>query len=69
MATIGTSGTLMGVSKYLKEKDPNIKIVGVQPGPDMFIPGTVRWPEQFVPKLFERDRLDEFLDVSADDAT
>ena len=52
VATVGTGGTTMGVSRYLKEKNADIKIIGVQPGPEMKIPGTMRWPTDSYPKIF-----------------
>ena len=64
VSSMGTTGTIMGVSRYLKEKNPDIQIVGVQPAGDENIPGIRRWPEQYLPKIFERDRVDRIIDIT-----
>jgi cysteine synthase B len=68
VSAMGTTGTIMGVSRYLKEKNPNINIVGTQPTDGSCIPGIRRWSPEFLPKIFERERVDRILDVSEQDA-
>jgi len=64
VSSMGTTGTIMGVSKYLKEKNPKIQIVGIQPDGDSHIPGIRRWPEDYLPSIFESFRVDTVMDVS-----
>ena len=64
VATMGTTGTIMGVSRFLKEKNPAIQIVGVQPMDGASVPGIRKWPEAYLPKIFERPRVDRILEVS-----
>ncbi|MES0327344.1 MAG: cysteine synthase CysM [Gammaproteobacteria bacterium] len=64
VSAMGTTGTIMGVSHYLKEKNPDIQIVGVQPEEGASIPGIRRWPEAYLPGIFEASRVDSTLDVS-----
>jgi cysteine synthase B len=68
VSAMGTTGTIMGVSRYLKEKNPNVAIVGTQPTDGSCIPGIRRWSPEFLPKIFERERVDRILDVSEGDA-
>jgi cysteine synthase B len=68
VSAMGTTGTIMGTSRYLKERDPNIQIIGVQPDGEAKIPGIRRWPEAYLPSIFEPQRVDEILDVRAEDA-
>lgn len=68
VATMGTTGTIMGCSRYFKEKNPDIQIVGVQPAGESKIPGIRRWPEEYLPKIFEPDRVDRVIDVEQRDA-
>jgi len=68
VSAMGTTGTIMGVSRFLKEKDPTIQIVGTQPTDGSSIPGIRRWSPEFLPAIFERDRVDRIIDVSQDDA-
>lgn len=68
VSAMGTTGTIMGVSRYLKEKNREIQIVGTQPTDGSCIPGIRRWSPEFLPKIFERDRVDQILDVSEQDA-
>jgi len=68
VSAMGTTGTIMGISRYLKEQDHNIQIVGVQPTKDSQIPGIRRWPEAYLPRIFEPGRIDQLLDVSQQDA-
>jgi cysteine synthase B len=65
---MGTTGTIMGVSRYLKEQNPAIQIVGTQPTDGSCIPGIRRWSPEFLPEIFERSRVDRILDVSEEDA-
>ncbi len=69
VSSMGTTGTIMGVSKYLKEQNKNIQIVGVQPTDGSNIPGIRRWPKEYLPKIFNPDRVDAIIDVSQADAT
>jgi cysteine synthase B len=64
VSSMGTTGTIMGVSMYLKEKNPKIQIVGIQPDGDSHIPGIRRWPEGYLPSIFESSRVDTIMDVS-----
>lgn len=69
VSAMGTTGTIMGVSRYLKEKNPNIQIVGTQPTDGSSIPGIRRWSPEFLPAIFEKERVDRVIDVSQDQAT
>jgi S-sulfo-L-cysteine synthase (O-acetyl-L-serine-dependent) len=69
VSAMGTTGTIMGVSKYLKEKNPEIQIVGTQPTDGSQIPGIRRWSPEFLPKIFDPSRVDRIIDVSQQDAT
>ena len=64
VSSMGTTGTIMGVSKYLKKKNPEIQIIGIQPDGDSHIPGIRRWPEGYLPSIFEASRVDTIMDVS-----
>ena len=64
VSSMGTTGTIMGVSRYLKEQNPDIEIIGVQPEGDSQIPGIRRWPIEYLPKIFEAKRVDRTIDVS-----
>ncbi len=68
VASMGTTGTIMGMSRYLKEQNPDIQIIGVQPKPKAEIPGIRRWPEAYLPAIFEPHRVDDIIDVSQTDA-
>ena len=68
VSSMGTTGTIMGVSRYLKEQNPNVEIVGVQPAGESKIPGIRRWPQAYLPKIFNPERVDTTLDVDANDA-
>ena len=68
VSSMGTTGTIMGVSRYLKEQNEAVQIVGVQPIEGSQIPGIRRWPEAYLPKIFEPQRVDRILDVSEADA-
>ena len=65
VSSMGTTGTIMGVSRYLKEQNPAIRIIGVQPEDGSSIPGIRRWPEAYLPKIYEPERVDQIIDVSA----
>jgi cysteine synthase B len=65
---MGTTGTIMGVSRYLKERNPEIQIIGVQPTDGSSIPGIRRWPSAYLPKIYDPSRVDRIIDVSQDEA-
>jgi S-sulfo-L-cysteine synthase (O-acetyl-L-serine-dependent) len=69
VSSMGTTGTIMGCSRFFKEKDPAIQIVGCQPTEESSIPGIRRWPKEYLPKIFEPERVDRVMDVSQDEAT
>lgn len=64
VSSMGTTGTIMGCSRYFKEVDDSIQIVGVQPIEGDSIPGIRRWPEEYLPKIYEPERVDQVIDVS-----
>ncbi len=68
VSSMGTTGTIMGVSSFLKAKKPEIEIVGVQPMDGSSIPGIRRWPQEYLPKIYDATRVDRLIDVSQDDA-
>ena len=68
VSAMGTTGTIMGVSRYLKEQNPAVQIVGTQPTEGSSIPGIRRWSPEYLPKIFEPDRVDQVIDVSEDEA-
>jgi len=68
VSSMGTTGTIMGVSRFLKAQNNNIQIVGVQPSEDSRIPGIRRWPKELLPKIFDPDRVDQIIDVSTEEA-
>ena len=68
VSSMGTTGTIMGVSRYLKEKNPAIQIVGIQPDDDSHIPGIRRWPKEYLPSIFESTRVDKIMDISQSNA-
>jgi len=69
VSAMGTTGTIMGVSRYLKSQNPDVQIVGTQPTEGSSIPGIRRWSPEFLPKIFEADRVDRTIDVSQHEAT
>jgi len=69
VSAMGTTGTIMGVSRFLKEQNPDIQIVGCQPTEGSNIPGIRRWSPEFLPKIFEPERVDRIVDISEEDAT
>lgn len=68
VSSMGTTGTIMGTSRYLKEQNPDIEIVGVQPTEGSAIPGIRRWSPQYVPRIFDAARVDRIIDVSQAEA-
>ncbi|MDG2091362.1 MAG: cysteine synthase CysM [Gammaproteobacteria bacterium] len=68
VSSMGTTGTIMGVSRYLKEQNENVQIIGLQPKEDSRIPGIRRWSEAYLPKIFESDRVDQIIDIEQLDA-
>lgn len=68
VSAMGTTGTIMGVSKYLKEQNEAIQIVGCQPTDGSHIPGIRKWPEEYLPKIFDRSRVDSLIEVNEQDA-
>jgi len=68
VSAMGTTGTIMGTSAFLKKKNPNIQIAGVQPTDDSSIPGIRKWPEAYLPKIFDRSRIDRIIEVSEAEA-
>jgi S-sulfo-L-cysteine synthase (O-acetyl-L-serine-dependent) len=72
VSSMGTTGTIMGTSRYLKEQNPNIQIIGVQPEEGSQIPGIRKWPEEYLPKIYDAKRVDELIYVNqkqAEDTT
>ncbi|MFK7755501.1 MAG: cysteine synthase CysM [Flavobacteriales bacterium] len=68
VSSMGTTGTIMGVSRYLKEQNPEVQIIGTQPQEGSRIPGIRRWSPEFLPKIYEPHRVDRIIDVSRDEA-
>jgi cysteine synthase B len=68
VSAMGTTGTITGVSKYLKEKNPAIRIIGAQPSEGSRIPGIRKWPQAYLPKIYDPANVDELVYVSQDDA-
>lgn len=68
VSAMGTTGTIMGTSRYLKEQNSAIQIVGVQPEGDSKIPGIRRWPKEYMPKIYDAQRVDQIIDVKQADA-
>lgn len=68
VSSMGTTGTIMGNSRYLKEQNSNIQVVGLQPADGAAIPGIRRWPEAYLPKIFDQSRLDTVIDIEQHDA-
>lgn len=68
VSAMGTTGTIMGVSTFLKEKNKSIQIIGAQPKDDAKIPGIRKWPEAYLPKFFDRSKVDEVIEVNEEDA-
>ncbi|RZL68487.1 MAG: cysteine synthase CysM [Variovorax sp.] len=68
VSAMGTTGTITGVSRFLKEKNPAIRIVGAQPDEGSRIPGIRKWPEEYLPKIYDPSRVDQVVNVSQDNA-
>ena len=68
VSSMGTTGTIMGVSRFLKARNPDIQIIGLQPKEGSRIPGIRRWPQAYLPGIFERERVDRIIDISQQDA-
>ncbi len=68
VSAMGTTGTIMGCSRYFKEVNPKIKIIGVQPQDGATIPGIRRWPEEYLPRIYNPDQVDQIIDVSQQEA-
>ena len=68
VSSMGTTGTIMGTSSYLKGRNPEIQIVGVQPAEGANIPGIRRWPQEYLPRIYEPARVDRIIDVTQEEA-
>jgi cysteine synthase B len=68
VSAMGTTGTIMGVSQYLRERDPAIQIIGVHPAEGAQIPGIRRWPREYLPKIYNPARVDRILEVTQEQA-
>ncbi|OOV96389.1 MULTISPECIES: cysteine synthase CysM [unclassified Pseudomonas] len=68
ISSMGTTGTIMGTSRYLKEQNPNVQIIGLQPMEGSAIPGIRRWPEEYLPKIYQASRVDRIVDMAQSEA-
>ncbi len=68
VSSMGTTGTIMGVSSFLKDKNPGIEVIGVQPMDGSSIPGIRRWPKEYLPRIYDSSRVDRIIDVSQEAA-
>ncbi len=68
VSAMGTTGTIMGVSRFLKEQNQDVQVIGVQPRGDESIPGIRRWPQAYLPRIFQKERVDRIIDVTAAEA-
>ncbi len=68
VSSMGTTGTIMGVSRYLKEQRPSVQVIGVQPGEGACIPGIRRWPREYLPRIYDPARVDRIMDVGQAEA-
>ncbi|WP_322616128.1 cysteine synthase CysM [Pseudomonas sp. BIC9C] len=68
VSSMGTTGTIMGVSRYLKEQNDNVQIIGLQPMEGSAIPGIRRWPQEYLPKIYQADRVDRIVDMAQSEA-
>jgi len=68
VSSMGTTGTIMGCSRFFKEKNPQIQVIGCQPTDGSQIPGIRKWPQQYLPKIYDRKRVDRVIEVSQSDA-
>ncbi|RRB04300.1 cysteine synthase CysM [Larkinella rosea] len=69
VSAMGTTGTIMGNSRFLKEQNPAIQVIGCQPSEGSQIPGIRKWPQEYLPKIFDPSRVDRVIEMSQDDAT
>lgn len=69
VSAMGTTGTIMGTSMFLKEKNPSVQIIGCQPTEEASIPGIRRWPPAYLPKIFNPEKVDRVMDISQEEAT
>lgn len=69
VSAMGTTGTIMGTSRFLKEQNPAIQVIGCQPSEGSQIPGIRKWPQEYLPKIYEPSRVDRLIEMSQDDAT
>jgi len=68
VSSMGTTGTIMGCSRYFKEQNPAIQIIGLQPMEGASIPGIRRWPREYLPKIYDETRVDRIIDMAQDEA-
>ncbi len=68
VSSMGTTGTIMGVSRYLKEQNPQVQVIGLQPAEGSAIPGIRRWPKEYLPGIFDENRVDRVMDIEQTDA-
>jgi len=68
VSSMGTTGTIMGVSRYLKEQNPDIALIGLQPAEGASIPGIRRWPPKYLPSIYDNRRVDQIIDIAQEDA-
>jgi cysteine synthase B len=68
VSAMGTTGTIMGTSTYLKKQNPDVQIIGLQPEDGASIPGIRRWPKEYLPKIFDASRVDEVMDIGQQEA-
>lgn len=68
VSSMGTTGTIMGTSRYLKEMNPKVQVVGVQPDGESSIPGIRKWPEEYLPRIFDRTRVDRVIESNSENA-
>ncbi|TDR12354.1 cysteine synthase CysM [Marinomonas communis] len=68
VSSMGTTGTIMGISRFLKEQNPGVEIIGLQPSEGSSIPGIRRWPQEYLPTIFDASRVDRVMDVDQQDA-
>lgn len=68
ISSMGTTGTIMGTSRYLKEQNPGVQIIGLQPMEGSAIPGIRRWPEEYLPKIYQASRVDRIVDMAQSEA-
>ncbi|MFY7989909.1 MAG: cysteine synthase CysM [Fluviicola sp.] len=69
VSAMGTTGTIMGVSRYLKEQNPDVQVIGAQPADNAKIPGIRKWPAEFLPGIYQAERVDQLIEVTEAEAT